>query len=159
MNSDDEDCNLDDDEEEKTMGQSSAQKKAFISVNNILDRIKKDELNVTNLSQLTMKLNDTELQEEDQFGSLAKSEVQISKIIARRMDNLLLRDLALKCRGFLYRRSSKYPDKWQKCFYHFGMEEFTSIKCQKILYANGLKEMIFKEEITNMRHLKRIRLS
>jgi len=65
MNSDDEDCNLDDDEEEKTMGQSSAQKKAFISVNNILDRIKKDELNVTNLSQLTMKLNDTELQEED----------------------------------------------------------------------------------------------
>ena len=56
----DEDCNLSDCEEEKTLGQSSAQKKAFISVNNILDRIKKDELNATNLSQLTMRLNDTE---------------------------------------------------------------------------------------------------
>ena len=52
------------------------------------------------------------MQEEDQFGSLARSDVSISKIIAKRMDNLLIRDLALKCRGFLYRRSTKYPDKW-----------------------------------------------
>ena len=39
-NSEDEDCNLSDCEEEKTNVQCTAHKKAFISVNNILDRIK-----------------------------------------------------------------------------------------------------------------------
>lgn len=38
------------------------------------------------------------------------------------------------------------------------MDEFANVKSRKILNAYSLKEMLFQENITKMRHLKRIRL-
>lgn len=69
-----------------------------------------------------------------------------------------MKNMAYKCRGFLQRRSIKYQNKWQKCFYSLDMDEFISLKSRKVLNSYTLKEMYFQEQINKMRHLKRMRL-
>lgn len=74
------------------------------------------------------------------------------------MDQILLRNLALKCRGFLQRKSQKYAKKWQKCFYCLDMLHFTSVQAQKVLWAYNCRHELYDEDIMTLRDLKRIRL-
>ena len=69
----------------------------------------------------------------DEYGTLQKYPASFSKIVAQKLDSILLRNHAMKCRGFLMRRSERYLNKWQKCFYSLNMDEFTSINTRKIL--------------------------
>ena len=66
-------------------------------------------------SQIAMSLADNEIV--DELGTWQKYSAPYAKIIAQKLDNILLRNLAMKCRGFLHRKSLKKKGKWQLCFY------------------------------------------
>lgn len=97
----------------------------------IVNAIKKQET-FTSHSKLLTNMDEFE---QIQCGTLYKYSQPFSIIIARKMDQLLLRNLAIKCRGFLQRQSLKYKNKWQTCFYQLDMVEFTSSKTRKVLNA------------------------
>jgi len=107
-------------------------------------------------SNIAMSSVDNEIH--DEFGTLQRYPVSFARIIAQKLDTILLRNHAMKCRGFLMRRSLKYSKKWQKCFYTLDMDEFTSIATRKILQAYSTKEQIYQEDIMTLRDLKRVRL-
>lgn len=52
----------------------------------------------------------------DQFGTLVKYKCSLPLLIARKIDAVLLKNLAFKCRGFLSRQSLKKSNKWSNCF-------------------------------------------
>jgi hypothetical protein len=78
------------------------------------------------------------------LGDLSMYPQPLPQILGSKIDKMLLRNMALKCRGFLWRNSIKYPNKWTKCFYCFDIHQFTSIKALKYLNAYHLKEVVFK---------------
>jgi hypothetical protein len=151
-----EDCNLTDTEEEKTHLQNSTQKKAFLSIDKILNSIKKDA-NMTANTTLnnTVNMDDITL---DQFGTMQRYKRTVPGLIAKKLDQVLLRQTVLKCRGFLQRRSLKYSKKWQKGFFYLDISKFTQTKTEKILLAFSVRESVYKQDILSLRHLKRIRL-
>jgi hypothetical protein len=54
---------------------------------------------------------------EDEFGKLIKFNSTAPQLVAKKLDRILLRNLVIKCRGFLQRKSLKHSKKWQKAFY------------------------------------------
>lgn len=125
-NEEEEECNLSDNEEEKTTVQASTQKKAFLSLDKILNSIKQEVDITQNESSLMLTRNQAE-EAMDQFGTLIKVKDPLPKMIAKKLDQVLLRKLALKSRGFLHRKSVKYSHKWQKGFYYIDIDSFTSV--------------------------------
>mmetsp|Transcript_6355 Transcript_6355/g.10779 ORF Transcript_6355/g.10779 Transcript_6355/m.10779 type:complete len:301 (+) Transcript_6355:726-1628(+) len=69
-----------------------------------------------------------------------------------------MRNLALRCRGFLWRNSLKHPNKWNKCFYCFDVHEFLSPRARKLLNVYSMREVVFQDKVPTLRHLKRLRL-
>ena len=94
----------------------------------------------------------------DQFGTMQRYKKSISGLIAKKLDQVILRQTVLKCRGFLSRHSLKHAKKWQKGFYYLDISRFTQTKTEKILNSYSVRESIFKQDILSLRHLKRIRL-
>lgn len=94
----------------------------------------------------------------DEFGTLQKYDIPFSKIVAQKLDHILLRNHAMKCRGFLMRKSLKHAKKWQKSFYCLNMDEFTALNTRKILQTFAVKEQLYIEDIMTLKDLKRIRL-
>ena len=62
----------------------------------------------TTINQTT-NINDITI---DQFGTLQKYKKVIPALIAKKLDQVLLWNSALKCRGFLQRKSIKKANKW-----------------------------------------------
>lgn len=89
---------------------------------------------------------------------MQKYPMPLSNLISTKIDRIIMKNMAYKCRGFLQRLSLVHKNKWQKCFYCIDMDEFTSVKGRKVLNSYALKENYFQEKLTKMRHLKRIRL-
>ena len=69
-----EDCNLSDDEEEKASNIQTQQKKAYLSMDKIMDKIiREHEQSTTSFLQTSMaSVMREECETEDQFGTLAK---------------------------------------------------------------------------------------
>jgi hypothetical protein len=93
------DCNLSDNEEEKTQTHAKSQKKALLSIDNILKKIKKDP--IQNTSQMTYSQITPD---ENNYGVLIRYKAPISSIMAKNLDIVLLRNLVLKTRGMLFRQ-------------------------------------------------------
>jgi len=94
----------------------------------------------------------------DQFGTLKQYNISVTQLVAKKLDKVLLRNYALKCRGFLYRNSLKHLNKWSKSFYCLDIHGFTSPKATKRLMAYSMKDIFYQEKIGLLKHLKRIRL-
>jgi hypothetical protein len=122
----DEDCNLTDTEEEKTQTHFSTQKKAFLSIDKILNSIKKE----TQSSALMTK--DGEMLE-DHFGAMVKYKDLLPQMIAKKIDQVLLRNLAIKMRGIMHRKSIKKDKKWSKAFCYLDLGEIMSMRQEKVL--------------------------
>ena len=59
-----------------------------------------------------ISLQKSDVGAEDMFGSLSKLQVPLSVFVSKKLDKILVNNMALKCRGFLQRRSQKYSSKW-----------------------------------------------
>ena len=96
------------------MQYAGSQRKAYLSIDKILDAMKNNGVHLST-SQIAMSLADHEVV--DELGTWQKYSASYSKIIAQKLDTILLRNLAMKCRGMLLRKSLKKKGKWQECFY------------------------------------------
>jgi hypothetical protein len=126
----DDGCDLDDDDEETSKVKMANQKKAMLSLEKIVNAVRRE---TTVLMTRTNTVS-------EELGTMTKYDVFYNKIIARRLDKTLIKNLAQRTRGFLMRKSQKYTYKWQSCFYQFDILKFASVKASKILTAFAVKD-------------------
>lgn len=84
----------------------------------------------------------------DQFGALVKYRETLPKLIAKKIDIVLMRNLVFSCRGYLARQSLKKANKWStNCFAYIDMEMYASLKGDKVLNCYSINNMFYECEI------------